>query len=473
MFITYLFRHIATYSIVISDSADCLTSASWQEVAVSRCVQQFGPRTGVATVRVTLVGNEPLRIAVLGGGGVGVCAALEIARHGHDVDIYEQDAQPVWRASRVNEGKIHQGFLYAKDTSRRTARLMARGALTFTACLSRWIDVGPDSLSTSTPFMYAVHRDTQVDLDGLRAHFSDCCTLFNEMRAASGLRYLGRDEPAHYRDLAAHETASAFCPSEITAALVTSELSVDPRVIASRLRAAVLAEPRVTFLGSARVVDVKRRNGGYEVGYDDGAAQTAGPYDHVVNALWEGRLAIDQRMGLAPEQRWLHRHKFGNRVQVAIGRNDLPSVTIVLGPFGDVVNFGTNGFFLSWYPSGMVASSQALEPPRDWNALDTAERHRIFERSLQRWLTICPRLNAVAFDREAIDPASGAIFAWGDSDIGDPESKLHTRYEIGIHSVERYHSINTGKYTLVPYLGLKAAERVLSLAPDELGLPAL
>jgi hypothetical protein len=351
--------------------------------------------------------------------------------------------------------------------------MMARGALTFTACLSRWIEVGPDGLNYSTPFIYAVHRDTLVDLDGLQAHFSACCAIFNEMRAASGLRYLGRDEPAHFHDLGRCDTESTFCPSEVTAAFLTSEYSIDPRVIASRLRAAVLAEPRVTFLGGARVNDVARRNGGYEVAYDDGTPQKAGCYDHVINALWEGRLAIDQRMGLAPGQRWLHRHKFGNRVQVALARDALPSVTIVLGPFGDVVNFGRNGFFLSWYPSGMVASSDALEPPRDWNTLGTVERHKVFERSLQRWLAICPQLSAVDFDRDAIDPASGAIFAWGDSDIADPDSKLHDRYEIGIHSVERYHSVNTGKYTMVPYLALKAAERVLSLEPDELGLPAL
>ena len=42
--------------------------------------------------------------------------------------------------------QIHQGILYAKDPSLRTARVMIRGALTFTACLARWIDVGPDSL---------------------------------------------------------------------------------------------------------------------------------------------------------------------------------------------------------------------------------------------------------------------------------------------------------------------------------------
>jgi hypothetical protein len=29
--------------------------------------------------------------------------------------------------------------------------------------------------------------------------------------------------------------------------------------------------------------------------------------------------------------------------------------------------------------------------------------------------------------------------------------------------VDGYHSVNTGKYTMVPYLGLRAAERVLGV----------
>src|SRR5215208_7051347 len=101
-----------------------------------------------------------MRIAILGAGGVGVCAALELAHSGHSVDIYEQDQKPLMRASRINEGKIHQGFLYAKDSSRRTARLMALGALNFTACLSRWLDLTSDPLNVSEPFVYAVHKDT-------------------------------------------------------------------------------------------------------------------------------------------------------------------------------------------------------------------------------------------------------------------------------------------------------------------------
>jgi glycine/D-amino acid oxidase-like deaminating enzyme len=64
------------------------------------------------------------RIAVLGAGGVGVCAALELADRGYRLDLYDENSQPLIRASANNEGKIHLGLVYAKDNSLRTARTM-------------------------------------------------------------------------------------------------------------------------------------------------------------------------------------------------------------------------------------------------------------------------------------------------------------------------------------------------------------
>jgi hypothetical protein len=405
-----------------------------------------------------------MHIAILGGGGVGVCAALEIARHGCTVDIYEQDPAPIGRASRVNEGKIHQGFLYAKDSSRRTARLLARGALSFAACLARWVDVTPEDLGLSTPFVYAVHRDTMLDVDSLRSHYAACCAIFNDMRDASDLRYLGLDEPAGYRELTRHDIGRELDPEHFAAAFITSERAVDPRLVAEHLRRALRAEPRINFVGGARVTGIERSgNRHYRVVFDAGGIQRTGPYDHVVNALWESRLAIDRSLQIAPARDWLYRHKFGNRVRLQLAPGDLPSVTMVLGPFGDIVNFGPRGFYLSWYPVGMVDVSTESEPPPHWAQFAASARHDVFDRSLNAWSRFCPKLQALDFSRDRIDADSGVIFAWGATDIDDPHSGLHDRYEIGIHSVGGYHSVNTGKYTMVPYLGLKTAERVLGL----------
>jgi hypothetical protein len=55
----------------------------------------------------------------------------------------------------------------------------------------------------------------------------------------------------------------------------------------------------------------------------------------------------------------------------------------------------------------------------------------------------------------------GVIVAWGNTDIYDPQSELHHRYEIGLTSSGSFHSIDPGKLTLAPYFAQLAADRIL------------
>ena len=92
---------------------------------------------------------------------------------GYGVDLYDENPVPVWRASRINEGKIHLGILFAKDESLRTARTMIEGALSFARTMNRWIDFD-SAVALSTPFYYVVHRDTMVGVERLRHHYAAC-----------------------------------------------------------------------------------------------------------------------------------------------------------------------------------------------------------------------------------------------------------------------------------------------------------
>lgn len=71
------------------------------------------------------------RIAILGAGGLGACAALELALRGYQVDLFEKHSEPIRKASFVNEGKIHLGFIYALDKDLFTARQMLVDAVHF------------------------------------------------------------------------------------------------------------------------------------------------------------------------------------------------------------------------------------------------------------------------------------------------------------------------------------------------------
>jgi L-2-hydroxyglutarate oxidase LhgO len=68
---------------------------------------------------------------VLGGGLQGVLAAFKLDKIEYDVTIVEKSEKLLNRASRLNEGKIHLGIIYANDKSYDSAKYMMKSAMCF------------------------------------------------------------------------------------------------------------------------------------------------------------------------------------------------------------------------------------------------------------------------------------------------------------------------------------------------------
>lgn len=405
-----------------------------------------------------------MKIAILGAGGAGVCAALELAHRGYNVDLYDENAEPLTQASRNNEGKIHLGLIYAKDRSLETAKTMIQGAIHFTACLERWVGLASIDPLVSTPFYYAVHKDTMTDPVDLERHYDHCRRLFEEACSATGLSYLGRERRLMVEEVSIEEMAGLVSPHQFLRLYRTSELAVDVRAIADLLSSAVRTSPRVRFRSGASILSVTRA--GVErlsVTFRDSGGENREIYDHVANTLWHGRLEIDSTYGLTPERSWIYRYKLGGWINLPMDAA-IPSVSFVLGPFGDIVNLGRRGLYFSWYPAGMIGTSQEVKPP-DWGRqIPESNRRAILRDSYAAARSLCPALNSVEYSDDTVEAAGGVIFAWGATDIDHHRSHLHTRHEIGIRSAGNYHTVNTGKYTMVPYMGYKIAERILGIS---------
>ncbi len=401
-----------------------------------------------------------MHIAVLGAGLQGACAALALAAAGHRIDLYERDLSALSRASLHNEGKLHLGYVYAGDPTLRTARLMVAGALSFGPLLHRWIGPELAALPRSSPFTYLVHRRSLVTIDAVAAHL-DACRALAAAHGAGKCDYLSVDYLTPSQRLDPRELARQFNPDEIAAAFLTPEIGIDPAALAALVRARLAAEPRIRLIFGAVVDAVARREPRIEVLFTHVGAPHRRSYDHVVNALWDGRLAVDATLGIVPRRGWLHRLRYGVRVGEGALAAPLPAVTIVLGPFGDVVGYGNSAGWLSWYPIGMVEKSDALLPPAWPEIVPEAAAIRIGV--VAALGAIVP---AVADAQAAIvataDVRGGYVFAWGHSgsDIDDPRSELHARDDAGIASYGRYHSINTGKLTTAPLFARQLVERI-------------
>lgn len=403
-----------------------------------------------------------MRIAVLGAGLSGSLAALELSEAGCDVDLYDRCAAPVIGASLHNEGKIHLGFVYAKDRSRATARTMIRGALAFRPLLSRWIDSATLDGAVSDPFIYALHRDSMMDDASVVSHFEDIEAIYSELARRGNSRYIAPSDQPLWRRRPAHRHDDLFDGELVTASFDTAERSIDTEVIAAAVGGALRSGRALHLFMGTEILGVEESDGDkltVRCRRDD--VVDAAAYDVVINALWQNRLAIDQTLGLAVDRPVMHRYKVGLFSRRGESIPGCPTVTFLVGSFGDSVACPEHTY-INWYPSGLIKEERSLcpSPPR----LDERRRSRIIAETVDAMARLMPgaaqHLCRGPGD-ESWDVRGGFISAWGRSGIDDPDSELHNRYAIGVSTHGNYHSIDTGKYTTAPLFAHEACSRVL------------
>jgi hypothetical protein len=402
-----------------------------------------------------------MRIAVAGAGFQGACIALELARRGHKVELFDRKPIPVTEAGLGNEGKVHLGLTYGQDHSHRTIPVMLKGALHFASHLNRWIGFSENDADLSTPFYYGVHPGSQLAPDEVIAHYERVQQAYAQMRAATGLEYLYQRDPVIFEDVSNSTDADHFTGSGFRAVFRTVERSVYPERIAIKLRDAINQHPSITFIGNAVVKTAAfGRNDRPMLGYDKDGQQYSDGYDQVVNALWAGRLELDATVSVIPRRSWLFRNKVGIVIRQQRSADFVPSLTVVLGSYGDIVNYQDGSYYLSWYPVCMVNKGSGLSIAPWDEGLDDARKKTILGETVTALSGLCPAVRSLVTGDHSTRIKGGSIFAWGTRDIDHVKSELHTRYDIGIQSHGAYHSINTGKYTMAPLYAVELADRI-------------
>jgi hypothetical protein len=256
---------------------------------------------------------------------------------------------------------------------------------------------------------------------------------------------------------------AAFDPSQAVAVLDTPEIAIDPLELARHMTDAIAKHPRIELRLSHEVLSAYATPAGPTVATRCEGVAKQERFDHVVNALWESRLAVDETAGLRSGRPWLYRLKYGVGFSWPDRLIRPPSATFISGPFGEVVSYPDGTTYLTWYPSCVREISRALVPPTWPTHPPEPLRSEIAHGTIAALSEIVCALAPIEVPRlEGLWVKGGAIVAWGETDIYDPRSELHRRYEIGVHSRGRYHSVDPGKLTMAPYFAEKCAERIVA-----------
>jgi glycine/D-amino acid oxidase-like deaminating enzyme len=391
-------------------------------------------------------------IAILGAGIAGCSTALFLARRGFQIHLFDAASAPFAGASRWNEGKIHLGHLYVGDPSLETARSVLPGGLAFRPLVEDLIACSLAPAITPHDDTYLVHRDSIASV-GSTARYLEAVTRLavSQPQAQS---YLADIRLAQLSRLSRAELERDYDTAKILAGFRVPERSVSTLWVADRYIEALDATPQIVQHLDTRITAV-HGTCPYQVMANGGQH---GPYAAVVNALWEGRLAIDQPLGIHPVAAWSHR--FRQSVFLTThSRFTIPSAVVATGPFGDIKNYDGHSFYLSWYPAGLLAEGTNLVPP-SLPELDQAGRGRVISQTLSHLSCLIPSVAELASDATEIQLGGGWVYAVGKGSLADPNATLHRRDRSGIWQKGNYFSVDTGKYSTAPWLAKNLADSV-------------
>jgi hypothetical protein len=172
-------------------------------------------------------------------------------------------------------------------------------------------------------------------------------------------------------------------------------------------------------------------------------------------------LYIDRTAGLLPDHPWLYRYKATITLRAMHLEHAVPSATLVVGPYGDVVNFGDDRYYVSWYPVCKLGQTRTVEGDRLHALAAVVDKEVLVRESVTAMAQYIPSLSLLLSRTRLTSVGGGVIFARGTSDIDDPESLLHQRSAIGPVQHGSYLSIDTGKYCMGPLFAIQAANLIM------------
>lgn len=393
-----------------------------------------------------------MRIAILGAGIMGSSLAILLERRGAEVTLFEGSTTPMIGASKWNEGKIHLGYVYAGDPTLASARHVLSGGLSFAPIVSEILQTDIRPFSTTKDDIFVLHRDSIVDepdfkgflkkLDGIAGSHPKASDYFGELPGYSSTQ------------LSTEEFESIANPENTVAAFRVPERSVQTQRVAELYSTALTDNNGIDLKTNCTVTNVAPEdtdNGLWQVGCETVEGQKIYKgYDCVINSLWHGRMGIDATAGIPPTGTWSNRYRVSLFVKTKKIVNT-PSAFVAVGAFGDVKNYNSKSFYLSWYPAGLLLDSIEVSPETP-DPLTPKQKNTIVENVRSGLGTVLIGAEKILDAAQDVRVEGGFVFAQGRGSIAKRSSTLHSRDKFGITRKGPYFSIDTGKYSSAPEL---------------------
>lgn len=405
--------------------------------------------------------QQPKRVAILGAGIQGCIMALMFRKHGYDVTVIDRAPDVMVRTSATGEGRIHLGLEYANDPSMTTAQFMLKSALRFSQYIEYLVGRKLDWSQLKSERLTCLLPHTSHVTPGQFEQYGKTLDDMYESELAKHpeLSYLGELPPKVLM-------GRTKVPKSINASYINAAYdSIEVCVLSNKLRdifREALYNQGVNLVFGRTILDVMRNNmgtsaapvGKLRVVSDVGAHD----YDKVVNCLWEGRAAIDFKMGLNHRvEQESYRVKANVRLpNLPKFHTDIPSVSVMNGPFGDFVRYGNDDYvYFAWHPiSPNVITHNVTDVQEEFSRHVVSDfppgyEQEVIDGHRKAFQALFPGYDTSFFDQAIV--GTGYVVANGLTDIDDPQSGLHKRNDPPNLISDGYISVKTQKLTNAPY----------------------
>jgi hypothetical protein len=108
---------------------------------------------------------------------------------------------------------------------------------------------------------------------------------------------------------------------------------------------------------------------------------------------------------------------------------------------------------------GKLVEGEGIHHPAP-PVLDEAQRDAIANGMFDALSAILPRVATIREHAQTVSVQGGWVYAQAQGTLDDPRSSLHKRDRLGVKWFGTYASVDTGKYSVAPFLAHAIASRI-------------
>lgn len=379
------------------------------------------------------------KVGIIGAGIAGCTTALEMAKNGHEVTIFEQNADILQGTSSRTPGRMGLGYHYFDFD---TAKLYMEQTINF---IKRYPDcfLGNDSNQSHLQNgHYFIVNDSLIETQELMYTYDQVAAEYEKMVREDPSNNIFNTTHLH-RSLNPREYRDEIDSSKVSFAIETKERLLDWKKFDHRLRDEISNYSNIRIITDYKIDDVSMAQDGKFILLSNGDARGVEDhsFDYIVNCSWQNIDLINQEIGLGDANIQKEDHKASTtsrlkllaEVEIPAELQNSHSMFFCVGPHAMFSNLGNGVGRLTYAPVTNFDTTTDIKMPENFerwlsSGLNEEESAEYGQKIIDGVSQYIPAMK----DAKLIKVMAGIVKSKGDVQLSDKDSSFHKRNYSGV-----------------------------------------